>query len=35
MEWNFLIPLYEEYHVSPVNGAMSETSRIKFSIDDC
>ena len=35
MEWDFLIPLYEECHVSPVDGVMSGTSWIKPSIEDC
>ena len=35
MEWDFLILLYEEYLVSPVNGVVSGTPWIEFSIDDC
>ena len=35
MEWDFLIPPYEECHVSPVDGVMSGPSWIKPSIDDC
>jgi hypothetical protein len=35
MEWNFLIPPYEEYHVSLVNEVVSGTPWIKFSINDC
>ena len=35
MEWDFLIPLYEECHVSPMDGVMSGASWTEPYIDDC